>query len=76
MLEAIEPANYIYTLIHGATIGPNIELSKCNGQASKQVAIMEAMITIYNTILFINGPNFLEVLFIHSCGEYLQCTCS
>jgi hypothetical protein len=35
MLKAIELANYISTLIDGATIGPNIELSKCNGQTSK-----------------------------------------
>jgi hypothetical protein len=76
MLKAIDLTIYIFTLIDGTTIGPNIELSKCNIQASKQVAIVEAMITIYNTILFIDGPNFLEVLPIHSCGEFLQCTCS
>jgi hypothetical protein len=50
---------------------PNIELSKCNNEASKKLARVEDMSTIYNTILVIDDPNFLEVLLVFSSGEYL-----
>jgi hypothetical protein len=72
MLKTIELANDISTLIDGTTTEPNIELNKCINQASKQVAVhVEAMATIYNTILIIDDPNFLDVLLIQSAGESL-----
>jgi len=52
-------------------LGPNIELSKCNNEASKKVARVEYMITIYSRILVIYDPNFLEVLLVFSSGESL-----
>jgi hypothetical protein len=36
MLQIIEPTNNIFALVDGASIGPNIELNKCNNQASKR----------------------------------------
>ncbi len=51
--------------------GPNIELRKCNSEASKKVARVEDMTTVYSTILVIDGPNFLEVLLVFSSGESL-----
>ncbi len=63
MLKVIELANNISALIDGTTTRPNIELDKCSSQAFKQVVVhVEAMATIYNTILIIDGPNFLDVL--------------
>jgi len=72
MLKTIELANDISTLIDGTTTRPNIELSKCSNQAFKHVAVhVEAMATIYNTILVIDGPNFLDVLLIQLTNESL-----
>jgi hypothetical protein len=64
MSKVVELANNMYAFIDGTTFVPNIEFNKCNSQASKQVAVVEVMATIHNTILVINGPNFLEVLLI------------
>jgi hypothetical protein len=50
---------------------PDIELTKCSSQAFKHVIIVEPMTTIYNTILVIDTPNFLEVLPIHLASEFL-----
>ncbi len=74
MLETIEPTNDISTLVDGATTEPNIELNKCNCQASKQVSIVEVMATNYNIVIVLDGPNFLDVLPKYSTSESLQCT--
>jgi hypothetical protein len=50
---------------------PNIELSKCNSEASKKVTRVEDMTTSYSTILVIDGPNFLKALLVFSSGESL-----
>ncbi len=71
MLKIIEPTKDIFALEDGATTEPNIELNKCNSQASKQVLVVKAMATIYNIVLVCDGPNFLDVLPIHSASESL-----
>jgi hypothetical protein len=74
MLKVVEPTNNIFALVDGIIIVPNIEFSKCNNQVSKLVIVVEAMATIYNLVLIIDGTNFLDILPIQSTSESQQRT--
>jgi hypothetical protein len=36
--------------------------------------VVEVIVTIYNTLLITNGPNFLDILLVQLTNEFLQCT--
>lgn len=74
MLKVVEPTNNIFALVDGIIIVPNIEFIKCNNQVSKLVIVVEAMATIYNLVLIIDGTNFLDILPIQSTSESQQRT--